>query len=96
MKKFLVMKEKGTQLCLSVTEESEIIKNPIPILWFNEGLYGWIPVEVVKNEIEHVKDIVSLSCVGTPLMSHVIRFVWSQTKSIIPEVGKLLISLAEE
>ena len=99
MKKLLVIKQKGTTLTLSVIENSEIIKNCVPILWFNDGIYGWIPVEVVKNEISVHQDIargirsLDSNC-AIPIFA--LRFNWTQIQPLSNEIGKILMSFAEE
>lgn len=93
MKRLLVVKSKGTILYLRVTEKSEIIKNPIPILWFNGGLYGWIPVEIIKNEVAIFLDNTKIS--GTTSVE-ILKFTWGQSFVCRKDIGEILMSFAEE
>ena len=93
MKKLLVIKQKGTTLTLSVIENSEIIKNCVPILWFNNGLYGWILTPIVKNAISFYKDTIKNSLI--PNKPGKLVFSWNQTIGLLPEIGKILMSFAE-
>jgi len=94
VKRLLVVKSKGTRFYLRVIEESEIVKNPIPILWFNEGIYGWIPVKVVKNEIIHYVDNIKLRQ-GSITISE-LRFTWDQVQQLPNDIGEILMAFAEE
>ena len=93
MRKLLVLKETKLEFCLNVTKESEIVKNPVPILWCNNGLYGWIPVEVVENEIERFLDNEKV-CPG--LAPAKLHFNWHQAYRLRPDVGKILEQLKNE
>lgn len=49
----------------------------LPILWFNQGLYGLIPAALIANT--------------RPLFPKLLfKFTWDQTIEISQEVGKLL------
>jgi len=93
MKKLLILKQKGTTLCLNVTEKSDIVKNPVPILWFNEGLYGWISVCAVINEIQRFLDNEKV-CPG--LAPAQLEFTWNQILPILSNMGEILMSFAEK
>ena len=34
---------------------SNLVENPVPVLWRYKGFYYWIPVEIIKNEIQNCK-----------------------------------------
>jgi len=93
-KKLLVISCKNTELYLSVTEDSEIIKNPIPILWNLEGMYGWIPVEVVKNEISRIENMWCLMPAGF-IQHDELKLTWHQTYQLRQDVGRLLEELGK-
>ena len=91
-KKLLVISCKNTELYLNVTKSLEIIKNPIPILWNLEGMYGWIPVEIVKNEISVWNELnKQLRSIGTYP-----KFSWHQTYRLRQDVGRMLEELVNE
>jgi len=99
VKRLLVVKNKGTEFCLNVTEESEIIKNPIPILWFNDGIYGWLSTKIIKNELSIHQDISkgirSLDRrYAIPIFA--LRFTWNQVQQLPKDIGEILMAFAEE
>ncbi len=81
-----------TELQLIVTEESEIVKNPVPILWNLDGLYGWIPVEVVKNEVSIWKEL-DKTYWGKEVGR--MKFTWQQTYRLRQDVGRMLEDLGK-
>ncbi|UCE06520.1 MAG: hypothetical protein JSW07_00310 [bacterium] len=89
-KRLLTISCKNTKLYLNVTEESEIVKNPVPILWNLEGLYGWVPVEIVKNEVQNFLDWSK-----KPVGLYVFSFKWQQTYRLRQDVGRMLEELAK-
>jgi len=91
-KKLLTISCKNTELYLNVTEDSEIIKNPVPILWNLEGLYGWIPIEIVKNEINAWKELDKRLWGG---MRGYPKFSLHQTYRLRQDVGRMLEELAK-
>lgn len=95
-KKLLVISCKNTELYLNVTENSEIVKNPIPILWNLEGLYGWIPIEIVRNEAQAYESRQKLKegvDYGTTSFDS-LKFNWQQTYRLRQDVGRILEELA--
>jgi len=72
---------------LNVTEESEIIKNPIPILWNLDGLYGWIPIEIVRNT---TSTWVDFARENRGFYSGSIQFTWHQAYRLRQDVGRML------
>jgi len=89
----LIVNCKNTELRLDVTEDSEIIKNPVPILWNLEGMYGWVPIEIVRNEINDWTDFIKEN---QGFYSGSIIFTWHQTYRLRQDVGKMLEELANE
>jgi hypothetical protein len=90
--KLLVVKENKPNFCLTVNLKSEIIKNPIPILWNYQGVYGWIPIEIVKNEVSHFNNMAKNHSVTIMQL----WFNWQQAYRLRPDVGKMLEELANE
>ncbi len=54
-----------------------------PILWNHKGFYGWIPMEVVKNETENAKIKKDTT----------VTFTWQQAYPLRQDVGKILENL---
>lgn len=92
MRKLLVLKETKLEFYLNITKESEIVKNPVPILWCNDGLYRWIPIEIVKNEIQRFLDS-EKTFLGTVTFAK-FHFNWYQAHRLRPDVGKMLEKLS--
>ena len=95
MDKLLIIKGKFLEYKHKVTENSSLVKNPIPILWNYDGIYGWIPVEIVKNELKHIEDVWATMPAGTNFPDK-IKFTWQQAHRLRPDVGKILEELANE
>lgn len=96
MDKLLVIKTNKLEHCLTFDifeSKPEIIKNPIPILWNFNGIYGWIPAEVIKNEVSVIDDIIKLDSCKTPIIQ--LKFNWQQAYRLRPDVGKMLEELAK-
>ena len=89
----LIINCKNTELRLDVTEDSEIIKNPVPILWNLEGMYGWIPIGIVRNEINDWTDFIKEN---QEFYSGSIIFTWHQTYRLRQDVGRMLEELVNE
>jgi len=89
--KLLIIKSDKLEYCLTFdtfNSKPEIVKNPVPVLWNHNGIYGWIPVEVIKNEISVVDDIIKLDSCKAPIIQ--LRFIWQQAHRLRPDVGKIL------
>lgn len=50
--------------------EDRLRECPQAILWCNDGLFGWIPVERVRNAIVHRNEKRGAGIVPTPLVFH--------------------------
>lgn len=72
---------------MNVTKESEIVKNPVPILWNLDGLYGWIPIEIVRNEISFWQ--------LPNYQAKQLKFSWQQTYRLQQDVGRMLEELGK-
>jgi len=90
-KKLLIINCKNTRFFLNITKESEMIKNPVPILWNLEGLYGWVPVEIVKNATSHWTDFAK----ENEAYSGNIEFTWQQAYRLRQDVGRILEELGK-
>ena len=91
-KKLLIVNCKNIELCLNVTEGSEIVKNPMPLLWKLDGLYGWVPIEVVKNEIAYRLQ----AYINARSNSFQLKFSWHQAYRLRQDVGETLEKLINE
>jgi len=91
--KLLIVRAIKPEFNLSVTKNSNIVKNPIPILWNFNGIYGWIPVEIIINEIERFLYNEKV-CPG--LAPAKLYFNWHQTYRLRPDIGKMLEELASD
>lgn len=81
---------KHNKLKFSLSSNSSLIENPIPILWNCDGVYGWVPVEIVKNETQAYKIRQKLKHSFNSL-----NFTWQQAYRLRPDVGKMLESLTQ-
>jgi hypothetical protein len=52
----LVIIHKSFSLKLVGSDAKALIEKPRPILWCNDGMYCWIPIERVKNAASLAKD----------------------------------------
>jgi len=94
--KLLITKHNKLKLCFSPT--TSLINNPIPILWNFDGIYGWVPIEVVKNEVKQHQDKLKLkqnAGYGTISFNN-LKFTWHQAHRLRPDVGKMLEELAND
>lgn len=55
---------------MTAGEELQLLHNPRPIYWDNEGLHGVIPVELVKNALILRNEKRGAGLSPTPLMFH--------------------------
>jgi len=77
----MIMKCKSGKL---IVKNSEFEKDPRPILWCRDGLYGVIPIEVIRNEIGHLEDLRKLE-ISSPLVFH-----WRSVVEIPQETGRAM------
>lgn len=47
-----IFRRKGATLQISETPLQQLISNPQPILWCNDGLYALIPIERIRNDLD--------------------------------------------
>lgn len=90
MNNYIAIKADGAYLFLDISKKSDIVNHPCGILWFNQGIYGWILKEIVENAIYYEKTQWNLAQsefkdAGT------LKFYWNQTIPVPQEIGKILI-----
>jgi len=83
----LIVKSKKIKLLIV---ENSITENPVPILWNYQGIYGWIPVEIVKNEIQNWENIHRRFHPDEKSNRSCLEFNWQQAHRLRPDVGKML------
>jgi len=61
----------------------------VPILWNLEGLYGWIPIEAVKNEVNQLEH---KWCLLPKENSQIekLHLTWQQAYRLRQDVGRML------
>jgi len=87
MQQPVIVKQKGSKLLVSGSLLEQLIKEPKPILWDREGLHGWIPVEMVRNAIMHLQDLLKLPVERT---KHIV-FVWGEAIVLPQSTGRCLV-----
>lgn len=58
----------------------------LPILWFNQGLYGIVPIELIHDAIRVLNDVKQ----SQPYNYHVWPICWEMVKPIPTELGEFL------
>lgn len=87
----LICKESGTRLCITGEQYKKLIKKPKAILWCRDGLYGMVPVEVVKNAIQLLHDAnQARECADLKLQQSPLEFLWNETVEIPIETGSVM------
>ncbi len=61
----------------------------MPIIWYNNGLYGVVCQEKIENMCGILKDQVNLPTLDKKLMAGV--FHWDEVEILDPKIAKLLI-----
>lgn len=84
-----IFREKGTRLTITGPELDRLIAGPKAILWSRDGIYGLIPIEVVKNHIQLWSDINKQFEHGDRHASG-LNFRWDESLEIPPETGRAL------
>lgn len=81
-----IFKESGSTLIIKGDDLKRLEKKPKQILWVKDGIYGMVPIEVVKNALNCLKfyKILSVCCIG----SHCIQFHWNETVEIPQSTGR--------
>lgn len=84
-----IFREKSIRLTIIGSELDELIAGPKAILWSRDGIYGLIPIEVVKNHIQLWSDINrQLECDDRHVNG--LDFKWGESLEIPPETGRAL------
>jgi hypothetical protein len=82
----LIIKESDTKLVIAGDEYEKLMKKPKAILWCRAGLYGMIPIEVVKNAIQLLRDFNKSYVEFIP--RQFLEFSWSETVEVPPDTGR--------
>ncbi len=84
----LICKESSTRLCITGDQYKKLIKKPKAILWCRDGLYGMVPVEVVRNAISAFNDREKTrEHKGLHLVEQ-LDFLWNETVEIPASTGR--------
>ena len=81
-----VIKESGTRLTISGKQYEQLVKKPQAVLWSRDGMYGLIPVSVIKNAIQLDRDCAQVQ----EHAERYVDFLWDETLEIPPETGNAL------
>ena len=87
-KEFYLIEYSGCVLTLKQISECVSNGNPIPIVWFNQGLFGIIRIETVKNMIQEVENFKKD---GADKSEIVININWDDVTRIEKDVFLLLL-----
>ena len=83
----VIQREDGDVLFIEDSVYECLKKKPRPILWIKQGIYGIIPVEVIKNEFQIRTDRGN----ADPKCWHIpLTFNWAETVTILQETGRAL------
>lgn len=80
----MIIKQKGTKLCVQGKRLEELEKKLKSILWVNDGLYAMIPIERIKNTLNVLADRKKLDN-NTP---NCLEFTWVEAVPIPAESGQ--------
>ena len=84
-----IFREKNTRLTITGPELDRLVARPKAILWSRDGIYGLIPIEIVKNHIQLWSDINrQLECGDRH--ANGLNFKWGESLEIPPETGRAL------
>ena len=83
----VVQRENGDVLFIEGDVYECLKKKPRPILWVKQGIYGIIPVEVIRNEFQIRADREKLDpqCWHLPL-----TFNWTEAQEIPQSTGQAM------
>lgn len=81
----IVIDEEGTELRVSkITTQRLLTDGAKPILWCKEGLYGWIPIERVRNALQVLRDKSHIPA------SNPLKFTWADVVQIPLSTGRVI------
>jgi len=96
MNKLLIIKCDSLLFKMTIHIQSEIVENPVPILWVYKGAYYWIPIEIIKNKINEYLDKNKMCPINHPLgLLSRLELSLQQAYRLQPDVGKMLESLTQ-
>jgi len=83
-----VIKQSGTRLTITGEQYKQLLKRSQAVLWNRDGMYGLVPLALVKNAIKYETDI---NKTRDPIdRRHYLEFTWGETEEIPPETGRVL------
>lgn len=82
----VICKEKSSTLIIKGDSLKRLKKKPKQILWVKDGIYGLIPIEVVKNALDRADDLKNVCRKSTT--SILLKFHWNETVEIPQEMGR--------
>jgi hypothetical protein len=68
----------------------KLMKKPKAILWCRDGMYGMLPIEMVKNAITVNEDIGLIALAYGGLQRKQFEFHWNETVEIPAATGRLM------
>ena len=84
----MILKESSTSLCITGDLYKKLMKKPKAILWCRDGMYGMLPIEVVKNAIQIVRDVDNAFGWSKISINHFLLFRWNETVEIPVSTGQ--------
>lgn len=82
----LIIKESSTRLTITGDQYKKLVKKPKAILWCRDGMYGMVPIEVVKNAISLLRTINLYET--SYRRKYELTFFWNETVEIPPATGR--------
>ena len=83
----IIYKESSNTLIIKCDSLKRLKKKPKQILWVKDGLYGMIPIEVIKNALEFY-DTICIQVEGDFKSKNYIEFHWNETVEIPQSTGQ--------
>ena len=84
----LIVKESSIRLYITGNQHKKLIKKPKAILWCRDGMYGMLPIEVVKNAIAINGDVANIALAYGGLQRTRLSFNWNETVEIPASTGR--------
>ena len=81
-----IFKESSNTLIIEGDDLKRLKKKPKQILWVKDGIYGMVPIEVVKNALEFQK--IFACAQGGDITKHQLTFQWDETVEIPQSTGR--------
>ena len=84
----IIYKESGSTLTIKGDDLKRLKKKPKQILWVKDGIYGMVPIEVVKNALELQR--IFACAQGGDITKHQLIFHWDETVEIPQSTGRAM------